>query len=233
MKSYDTIYSLLFNDDETTNEAKAQFARDMVARLHRAGREPFTALARAIEAPLAVLETEIGQGDTSLQRQKAKTRDAHAFLKTFRDGLSGDELAIAGALGGYGSNGYKEFFPGGGISEYKEAPLKEMPRLFLRLSTAAQEYSAQLPAELVQRYTAYPAEWKGWTDKTSQSRKDTKEDRNDASDARIAVDRACHVAGHCVAMEFPGDVERCKEFANINLLLPAPTHPQTTSRSNP
>ncbi|TCZ74760.1 hypothetical protein [Flaviaesturariibacter aridisoli] len=57
-------------------------------------------------------------------------------------------------------------------------------------------------------------------------RKDTKEDRNDASDARIAVDRACHVAGHGVAIEYPGDVERCKEFANIHLLLPAPTHPR-------
>ncbi|TCZ63458.1 hypothetical protein [Flaviaesturariibacter aridisoli] len=229
MQSVENTFKLLFNDEKTTDERKAAFARDMVARLLRPRREPFTSLARKIEGPLAVLEGEIGQGDSSLQRQKSHTRNAHSFLDRFRDGLAADELAIAGALGGYDSNGYREFFPGGGISEYKDAPLSEVPRLFLRLSAAAQEYSAQLPAALVQRYSAYPDQWKALSETSSQSRKDRKEDQNDVSDARRAVDLACHVAGHGVAMEYPGDVERCKEFANIHLLLPAQTHSLTPS----
>ncbi|RYY66377.1 MAG: hypothetical protein EOO12_04400 [Chitinophagaceae bacterium] len=222
MQNIENTFKLLFNDEKTTDERKAAFARDMVARLLRPRREPFTSLARKIEGALAVLEVEIGQGDSSLQRQKSHTRNAHSFLAAFRDGLAADELAIAGALGGYDSNGYQEFFPGGGISEYKEAPLSEVPRLFLRLSTAAQEYSAQLPAALVQRYTAYPDQWKALSETTSQSRKDRKEDQNDVSEARRDVDLACHVAGHGVAMEYPGDVERCKEFVNLSLLLPVP-----------
>lgn len=221
MQNIENTFKLLFNDEKTTDERKAAFARDMVARLQRAGREPFTTYAAEIERPLVVLETEIGQSDTSLQRQKSKTRDAHGFLQAFYDGLKADELAIAGALGGYESNGYREFFPEGGITEYKEAPLKELPRLFLRLSTAAQDHHAKLPAELVARYTAYPEQWKDWSRQTTQSRKDTKEDRNDASAARVAVDLACHVAGHGVAMQFPGNIERCKEFVNLALLEPA------------
>lgn len=221
MQSIENTFKLLFNDDKTTDERKAAFARDMVARLRRAGREPFTAFAARIETHLAVLETEIGQGDVSLQHQKTKTRSAHTFLEAFHNGLEADELAIAGALGGYASNGYREFFPEGGISEYKDAPHKDLPRLFLRLSAAAQDYAPKLPPELVQRYTAYPEQWKALAEQTSQSRKDHKEDRNDASEARKAVDIACHVAGHGIAMEYPGDLERCKEFVNLSLLLPA------------
>lgn len=221
MTNYEMLFRLLFNNQETPDQNVYHFGRDMAHRLLRAGREPFTTWAHAIEGPLAVLGTEIGEGDTSLQHQKTQTRNADTFLKNFYDGLESDELAIAAALGGWKSNGYQEFFPRNGISEYKDAPKKDLPRLFDRLKTTAEKYRAQLPAELADRYIGYPGTWDSLAEKTSQSRKDRKENLNDADSARVQVLIACHRAVHGVAMEYPGNVERCKEFVNLALLDPA------------
>ncbi|RYZ00025.1 MAG: hypothetical protein EOO11_02995 [Chitinophagaceae bacterium] len=225
-------FGLMFENGRTPSEKKAAFAQDMVNRLRRAATEPYTGLADAVERPLLKVQLEIGQIDSSLQRQKTQTRDANTFLKSFRDKLKNDEALIASALGGFDTNGYKEFFPNGGYSEYSDAPKKSMLRLFQRLGAAATEHSRLLPAELVQRYTGLEAGWKACNVKTTQSRKDTKENRNERTEARQELDIACHVAGHTIATLHPGNIDRCLEFINLSLLdtpVSTPAVPATTA----
>ncbi|RYZ51271.1 MAG: hypothetical protein EOP49_12105, partial [Sphingobacteriales bacterium] len=207
MLSAEAYFKLMFNDEKTTDSAKAAFCVDLVLRLNQERRPPFTTWAAGLDPLVRTLQAELGEVDTSLQKQKTMTRTADDFMVDFGRQLTKASPVIAAALGGVEASGYLEFFPEG-LDEYTQAPKKNVLRLTQRLGALAAEYSAHLPEALVRSLTGLEGEWRQCSGGQTTSRKTTKQNRNERSEARMAVDLMAHKVGHWIAAEFPGNVER-------------------------
>ena len=207
-----------FDDERITSSRLANFASDCKNRLTSAnGSGEYTTLITQLDAPLASLQKELSELDTAQAQQKGKTQTVNQQLTTFKKTLSDKEGVIADAVGGYDSPAYLEFYPQG-LNEYSKATLTQMPVLVKRITAAATKYAAQLSPALVATLQGFETNWFATRDEQQKLKGAVSDNRTDRGEARTAVELALIVIIHTLGAKFPGDLEQCTAFFDVNLL---------------
>lgn len=206
-----------FDSKNITAARLAAFGQDTLSRLSTETTTPYTTLATGLQAPVLQLQTEVGDVDTSFQREKSKVTTVKQFRTALAAAIREAEPQLASALGGYESLGYKQFFPAG-TREYTQASKKTIPLLTTRLVNMCAEFSAMLPPALVTKLSGLAPQWKVLDEAVSTSRKDTDDDRGERSAARQALELELLKAMHTIAAAFPGNVEVASRFFDFSKL---------------
>ncbi len=228
MIAAEKLFGNFLDDPRIINSRLYNFSLGTLSHLTAAnGGGDYTVLINLISPLITTFGTEIGDVDAALNTQLGKTQTADQVMAAFGLTMKQKEGIIAGAVGGFGSGAYLEFYPHG-FGEYTSATKTDMPTFTLRIKTATNAHSVELGAPLTTLLAGFNAQWvNARTDQTTQFAT-VDDSRTDRTDARVALELGLLTTVHTVAAKFPGDVETCNSFFDFNLLFTHTVHRFTT-----
>jgi len=230
MISPDRLFGNLFNDSEITPVRLANFAQDALNKLTAAANPGFSHIIEQLAAPLTILQTQLGNVDTSVTQQRGATLTNDQVIADFKDTMRTQEGVIANAVGGFKSAGYLQFYPHG-FGEYTTATKTQMPVLVSRVKTAATAFATQLGEPLATNLKNFETAWQSSRTAQQQQMGTVGDHRMGRSTAETNVQLALIFAVHNVAAIFPGDAAQCSSYFDFSLLFPQ-AHPHKATIYN-
>ncbi len=221
------FFSNLFSSDSITPMRMLTFTRFVIAALTALGNSFFDAIIAKLTASADALYTEMSAVDINLTDQKESTSAVRDFIKALGVFMKEQEVNIAATLGGYGSAGYKAFYPHN-VSEYTRATLGRMPVLLARLLSAANKYTAQLPPTLAAALKAFAPTFAQLAHQQKNQITTVNNDRIRRTQAYTTLQLQLTTAMHLAGAEYPGQEAFCLSKFPLHLLYAAARARQVT-----
>ncbi|MEP6468124.1 MAG: hypothetical protein ABJB05_17560 [Parafilimonas sp.] len=192
-------------------------------RLTAAANPNFSHIIDQLAAPLTLLQTQLGNVDTSVTQQRGATHTNDQVIADFKETMRTQEGVIANAVGGFNSAGYLQFYPHG-FGEYTTATKTQMPVLVSRVKTAATGFATQLGAPLTTTLQNFETAWQNSRTAQQQQMGTVGDNRMGRTTAETNVQLALIFAVHNIGAIFPGDAAQCSSYFDFSLLFPQ-AHP--------
>ena len=180
----------------------------------------WTPVLAPLSSAVAALSTELGDVDTAFNIRLGRTMTVDQVIAGFKKYVSNREPFVAEALGGRDTPAYLEFYPAG-ISEYSKATKTNIETMLARVREASSTHTALLGPTL----TAGLGGWEGTYEAARDAQEAQKGNLGDNRAERTAACKAVEVAYLAVLFfigyKFPGNIEKCAQYADLSLLYPA------------
>ncbi|MEM0543427.1 hypothetical protein WFZ85_12435 [Flavobacterium sp. j3] len=215
------LFGNIFDDRNMTPNYIERFALDVQAKLtDNNGSNEYDDVLNTLTTALVPFQQELSEVDTTLNTQVGKTLTVDNFIKEFKAYMQSKYINIAAALGGEKTPELLEFYPRG-KSEYTKVTKTQMPTIVERLKVAAVKHQVAIGATISGELQGLETKWKTLRENQLQEKAAVKTNRTDRSVARRDVEIALLETIHFIGKKFPGDVKRCLNFFNFNLLFAA------------
>jgi hypothetical protein len=213
------LFGNIFDDERITPTYLERFADDAVAKFAKNNKgNAFDTVLNPTQAALQLFKDDIGDVDTTLNKQVGKTTTLDGFIKGFTLYMRDNYVHIAAKLGGEKAAALIEFYPKG-KTEYTQITKTKMPTVMERLNTAATNHAAELGATITGQLQGFQTQWKTVRGNQLEQKAAVKTNRAERSSTQVALEICLLKMIHFVGDKFPGDVEKCMTFFNFNLLF--------------
>ncbi len=215
------LFGNIFDEKRITPNYIARFAEDTQAKLTKNNENnEYDAVLIPLTAAIVPLRKELGEVDTTINVQVGKTSTVDGFIVAFKGYMNDKYIPIAAALNGVKTPEFMEFYPKG-KSEYTQVTKTQMPTIMERLKVTAAKYEVQIGAVISTDLQTFQTKWQQLRGQQLEEKAAVKTNRTDRSVARRAVELELLNTIHFIASKFPGDVARCQNFFDFNLLFGA------------
>lgn len=212
------LFDNIFESTDITNQRLGNFGASTLRRLTSANTGgAYTALIALLTGPVENMNNSLNGVDTSLNIQKAKTTLLDFMIKDFKHTMSTQEGVIANAVGGFGSEGYVQFYPKG-LSEYGKANKTTMLTLVDRVYTVAGTYSLQLGKPLTDTLQGFKVSWTESRGAQESEKSTVGNNRSARGTVRTELTEVLTTVVRTISGMYPNDVAQCMQFFNFSLL---------------
>ena len=216
------LFDNIFESTEITNQRLGNFGNSTLTRLTAANADgTYTALITLLTPPVENMNNSLNGVDTALNAQKGKTMLLDTMIRDFKDAMSTQEGVIANAVGGFGSDGYLQFYPKG-LNEYSKATKTTMQELVNRVATVAITYSNQLGQPLSDTLQGIKQSWSKRRGAQETEKNAVDSNRSERGTVRTELTEALTTVVRIISGMYPSDVAQCSQFFNFSLLKSSP-----------
>ncbi len=170
------------------------------------------------------LGIDLGDIDQRLNIQKNKTLNNDQVVDMFRTTMSDKEGVIADKLGGFNTDGFREFYPNG-LTEYSNVTKTEMPILTKRVKDVATTYSTALGTTLRNLLQSFEQAWIDSRNLQQTQKGLVKTSRREKRADILAVSKTLKKTIGVLWVKYDGDDEQATTYFDFNLLYNYIHHP--------